>query len=86
MNPTDAATLALRLFEGVQAGRQVESVLVEAIDPPKGSKREWEITIGYASARNVLGVPVAGARLRSVVRLAENGEFLGMHVRERDES
>ncbi len=86
MSPSEAARIALKLFEEVQVGRHVEGVLVEAIEVPKPRRKEWQVTIGYSPFRELLGVPVAGPRLRSVIRLAEDGTFIGMHAHERDDS
>lgn len=84
MKPSEAAKIALETFAGIQA-QDVQGVLIEGIQAPSKRSREWHITIGYSPSHAILGVPVTGVRVRSVIRLAEDGSFLGMH-RDEDEN
>jgi hypothetical protein len=81
MKPSEAAKLALSTFTEIQQGK-VDGVLVEAIEAPDGTVDHWRITIGYSPYKDLLGIPVSGPRLRSIVRLRDDGSFLGMQIRE----
>ncbi|MFN0009193.1 MAG: hypothetical protein ACKVXR_14920 [Planctomycetota bacterium] len=84
MKPSEVAKLALETFREIQGQQTVSEVLVEAIEAPAKRNEEWHVTIGYSPSREVLGVPVSGMRMRSVIRLTKDGAFLGMSRVERN--
>lgn len=84
MKASDAAKAALRAFHEIQV-EAVQDVLIEGVQAPGKKAKDWRITIGYSPSRVVLGVAVSGERVRSVIRLDENGAFLGMRSEPSDD-
>lgn len=79
MNHSEIAKLALKTFAEVQVER-IHGVLVEAIEAPGRGDDDWRVTIGYTPYQELLGVPVSGPRLRSVLRFQDDGAFVGMYL------
>lgn len=79
MKPQEIAKLALRYFTDLQS-KEVSGVVIEEVEAPEASMKYWRVTIGFSPYQTLLGVPVSGPRLRSVIRINPEGEFLGMHL------
>lgn len=85
MKASEAAKIALQAFQEIQVG-DVQGILIEGVQAPGKKTKEWRVTIGYAPSHTVLGVPVSGERVRSVIRLDDAGAFLGMQAEEREDA